>query len=121
MTTAGVQPDLASGGHATTYLTPIAEHIAARGLTNQIDYIGTIGQATCYSITPQSNTPDTTANSLNYALDLLTPLTNGSGLTLQNATSTTYHCGGPTSALYQNPDNIPIGATRPSCTPLPTA
>ena len=35
-----------------TYLTPIAAAISARGLTNQINYIGTIGQATCYSITP---------------------------------------------------------------------
>ncbi len=91
-----------------TYLTPIAAAISARGLENQIDYIGTIGEATCYSITPQTNTPDTNANSLNYALDLLTPLTDGSGLTLQSAT---YVYGvGPTSALYQNPNPIPIGS-----------
>ncbi len=89
------------------YLTPIAAAISARGLTNQINYIGTIGQPTCYNITPQPGTPLTTANSLNYALDLLTPLTNGSGLTLQNATYE--YPGGPTSGLYQNPNSIPIG------------
>ncbi len=90
-----------------TYLTPIASAISARGLGNQIDYIGTVGEATCYSIIPQANTPDTNANSLNYALDLLTPLTDGSALTLQNATYS--HPYGPTSALYQNPNSIPIG------------
>jgi hypothetical protein len=92
---------------ANTYLTPIAAAISARGLTNQINYIGTIGQATCYSIAAQPGTPCTGANSLNYALDLLTPLTNGSGLTLQNATFD--WPVGPTSALYQDPNNIPIG------------
>jgi autotransporter-associated beta strand protein len=92
----------------STYLTPISAAIAARGLTNQINYIGTIGQATCYTITAEADTPATTANSLNYALDLLTPLTDGSGLTLQNA-SYNYDNYGPTSALYQDPTNIPIG------------
>ena len=89
------------------YLNPIKNYIAAHGLTNQVNYIGTIGQATCYWITPQPSTPDTYANSLNYALDLLTPLTDGSGLTLQNATYD--YPSGPTSGLYQNPNNIPIG------------
>jgi autotransporter-associated beta strand protein len=98
---------IAQAAVMNTYLTPIAAAIAARGLTNQIDYIGTIGQATCYSIIPQPGTPYTGANSLNYALDLLTPLTDGSGLTLQNATYE--YPGGPISALYQNPNNIPIG------------
>ena len=32
-----------------TYLTPISAAITARGLTNQINYIGTIGQATNYT------------------------------------------------------------------------
>jgi autotransporter-associated beta strand protein len=89
------------------YLFPIAAAITARGLTNQINYIGTIGQATSYAIIPQPSTTATNANSLNYALDLLTPLTNGSGLTLQNATLN--YPSGPTSALYQDPNNIPIG------------
>ena len=90
-----------------TYLTPIAAAISARGLTNQIDYIGTIGQAVSYEIAPPPGAPPTPANSLNYALDLLTPLTNGSGLTLQNATYD--YPNGPISALYQDPNNIPIG------------
>ena len=85
----------------------IAQQIAARGLTNQIDYIGTIGEAVSYSITAQATTPATTANSLNYALSLLTPLTDGSGLTLQNAAYA--YLDGPTSRLCQNPYTIPIG------------
>jgi uncharacterized protein (TIGR03790 family) len=94
---------------ASDYLNPIASYIQNQGLTNQIDYIGTIGEATCYSITPLPNTPATNANSLNYALDLLTPLTNGSGLTLQNAT---YNIdSGPTSALYDStPGSIAVGS-----------
>jgi hypothetical protein len=92
---------------ANYYLTPIANAIASRGLASQIDYIGTIGQATCYSITSQISTPCTNANSLNYALELLTPLTNGSGLTLQNATY--QYATGPTSALYQDPSSLPVG------------
>ncbi len=92
-----------------TYLTPIAAAISARGLSNQIDYIGMIGGATCYSITAQASTPATTANSLNFALSLLTPLTDGSGLTLQNATYSADILG-PTSGLCQNPYSIPIGS-----------
>ena len=94
------------------YLTPIANAIASRGLTGQINYIGTIGQAVSYSISADSGIPSTTANSLSYALSLLTPLTNGSGLTLQGAVS---HYSvpqntlfGATSGLYQNPSYIPI-------------
>jgi uncharacterized protein (TIGR03790 family) len=90
------------------YLTPIANAIASRGLTKQIDYIGTIGQATCYSISAQFNTPSTTANSLNYALSLLTPLTNGSGLDLQGATYVSPT--GPTSSLYQVTNSLPVGS-----------
>ena len=90
------------------YLTPIANAISSRGLSKQIDYIGTIGEATCYSITAQFSTPSTTANSLNYALSLLTPLTNGSGLTLQGATYVSP--SGPTSSLYQVSSNIPVGS-----------
>ncbi len=90
------------------YLKPIASAISSRGLTNQIDYIGTIGEATCYSISAQFSTPSTTANSLNYALSLLTPLTNGSGLTLQGATYVSP--SGPTSSLYQVSGNIPVGS-----------
>jgi uncharacterized protein (TIGR03790 family) len=90
------------------YLAPIASTISSRGLTNQIDYIGMIGEATSYSITAQFSTPSTNANSLNYALSLLTPLTNGSGLTLQGATFV--NTSGPTSALYQVSGNIPVGS-----------
>jgi uncharacterized protein (TIGR03790 family) len=90
------------------YLSPIANAIYSRGLTNQIDYIGTVGEATCYSISAQFSTPSTTANSLNYALSLLTPLTNGSGLTLQGATY--INTSGPTSALYQASGNVPVGS-----------
>jgi autotransporter-associated beta strand protein len=89
------------------YLTPIVNAISSRGITNQIDYIGTIGEATCYSISAQFSTPSTTANSLNYALSLLTPLTNGSGLTLQGATF--LNPSGPTSGLYQDSGNLPVG------------
>jgi autotransporter-associated beta strand protein len=89
------------------YLSPIANAITSRGLTNQVDYIGSIGQATCYSITPQFFTSSTTANSLNYALGLLTPLTNGSGLTLQGATYK--YLSGPASGLFQNPATLPVG------------
>jgi autotransporter-associated beta strand protein len=94
------------------YLTPISNAIASRGLGNQINYIGTIGEAVSYSITADSGLSYTSANSLSYALELLTPLTNGSGLTLQGAvshlnpvTSTLYAA---TSGLYQNPAMIPI-------------
>ena len=93
------------------YLTPISNAIASRGLGGQINYIGTIGQAVSYSIDADSGIPSTTANSLSYALSLLTPLTNGSGLTLQNATS--HYQGafiGATSGLYQNAWNIPINS-----------
>jgi fibronectin-binding autotransporter adhesin len=98
------------------YLTPIANAISARHLANQINYIGTIGEALSYSINATAYTPATTANSLNYALSLLTPLTNGSGLTLQNATSNVYWNGsswgfGATSGLYDTtPNNIPVGS-----------
>ena len=36
------------------YLTPIANYIENQGLTNQINYIGTIGEATCYATLPMS-------------------------------------------------------------------
>ena len=92
------------------YVNPIANYIASTpGLAGQINYIGTIGEPTSYTIAPQASTLSTTANSLNYALDLLTPLTNGSGLTLQNATFSADILG-PTSGLCQNPYNIPLGS-----------
>ena len=91
-----------------SYLVPLAQTIAGRGIGSQIDYIGTIGQPYIYVVTAQSETPLTTGNALNYALSLLTPLTNGSGLTLQNATLRYPY--GPLSGLYQDPVNIPIGA-----------
>jgi hypothetical protein len=69
------------------YLTPIAAAISARGLTNQINYIGTIGQPVSYTINADPGLSATVANSMSYALSLLTPLTNGSGLTLQDAIS----------------------------------
>ena len=72
---------------SSAYLTPIANAISARGLSGQINYIGMLGEAVSYSITPDAGLPATTANSLTYAMSLLTPLTNGSGLTLQNAIS----------------------------------
>jgi len=102
----------------STYLNPsdpshnIAQQISARGLTNQINYIGTIGQAVSYSITGQISS----ALSLNYALTLLTPLTTtGSGLNLNNSAKTySYSVGNllyatpwPTG-LYQDPANIPV-------------
>jgi uncharacterized protein (TIGR03790 family) len=92
------------------YLTPISNAIASRGLSSQINYIGTIGQAVSYSINPDSGLPYTTANSLSYALSLLTPLTNGSGLTMQGAV-THYNQNllyAVTSGLYQSPTSIPI-------------
>ena len=94
------------------YLNPIAADISARGLTNQINYIGTIGQPVSYAIAPEPGLVYTNANSMAYALSLLTPLTNGSGLTLQGATS--YYSDPylymPQSGLYQDPTNIPIGS-----------
>jgi autotransporter-associated beta strand protein len=93
------------------YLNPISAAISARGLTNQINYIGTIGQPVSYFINADPGLPDTYANSMSYALSLLTPLTNGSGLTLQDAISHAYGTAlyMPTSGLYQNPTNIPVG------------
>ena len=107
LTSGGAAQLISQAEVTSTYLTPIASAISARGLTGQINYIGTIGQATSYYIAPQPQTPATNANSLNYALDLLTPLTNGSGLTLQDATFS--YPFGPTSGLYQDPTNIPVG------------
>ena len=94
------------------YLNPIKNYISARGLTNQINYIGTIGQAVSYGIVPEPGLGLTGANSLNYALSLLTPLTNGSGLTMQNATSyyNDPYLYMPVSGLYQDPTNIPVGS-----------
>ena len=82
----------------STYLTPISAAITARGLTGQINYIGNIGGPVSYTVTPPGGLPYSTAASFNYALDLLTPLTNGSGLTLQNSIYTS-------SKLYQSPSN----------------
>lgn len=103
---------------APYYLTPISNAISSRVLGGQINYIGTIGQAVSYSINADSSLPYTTANSLSYALSLLTPLTNGSGLTLQGAVS---HYNVPqstfvaaTSGLYQNPLSIPINGAADS-------
>ena len=101
-----------------TYLTPIATAIAARGLTNQINYVGTIGQATCYS----TNGLLSTDLSLNYALTLLTPLTNGSGLNFEQLPSSSYVSVGMTftnsysTGLYQNPANIPMPTINTSAT-----
>ena len=82
------------------YLNPIANAISARGLTGQINYIGTIGQAIQYPISGNLSSD----LSLNYALTLLTPLTNGSGLTLNNIPLTS-----SSTALYQTPSSITIG------------
>jgi len=95
-----------------TYITPIANAISSRGLTNQINYIGTIGEATCYSITPEPDASDCNADSLTYGLDFLISLTNGSGVTLQNI-SYSYDTDTPISGLYQDPSNIPVG-TNPA-------
>jgi hypothetical protein len=59
-----------------TYLTPIANAIASRGLTDQIDYIATLGQPTRYQITSDRN-------SFTYALILLDVL--NAGLNVDNA------------------------------------
>ncbi|MEI8375032.1 MAG: TIGR03790 family protein [Planctomycetota bacterium] len=85
-----------------TYLTPISVAISARGLTNQIDYIGTIGQAVEF---PVSGVSLTTQISLNYALTLLTPLTNGSGLTMNTSPLVSGSTG-----LYESPSSIPVGS-----------
>jgi fibronectin-binding autotransporter adhesin len=103
-------------GGTASYLSQISSAISTRGLSNQINYIGTLGQAVSYNIdvppAPDNGLPLTTANSLAYALSLLTPLTNGSGLTLQGALSkyntSTQTFYAPTSGLYQNPSNIAI-------------
>ena len=113
LSSAGVPQPIAQAEVMPDYLTPIANAISSRGLTNQINYIGTIGEAADYSITANAPLQYTTANSLNYALSLLTPLTNGSGLTLQGITSTVNVGGGfagAMSGLYQNPTSIPIGS-----------
>ncbi len=95
-------------------LAPIASAISSRGLSGQINYIGTIGEAVSYSITPNGLLTYTNANSLNYAISLLTPLTDGSGLTLQGAASISGSNGngfqGAISGLYQNPQSIPVGS-----------
>ncbi len=111
-----LQADVTGGTGNYFSLTQVASAIASRGLTNQINYIGTLGQAVSYNIAvppaPDNGLPGTTANSLDYALNLLTPLTNGSGLTLQgavtkyNTTNSTVYAA--TSGLYQDPTNIPI-------------
>ena len=100
---------IAQADVTSSYLNPIAAAISSRGLTKQINYIGTIGQPVSYSITPIETDAPTYANSLNYALDLLTPLTNGSGLTMNNA-QYNYDDNMPTSALYYTtPGSIDIG------------
>ena len=115
--TNGIPYPISQAEVSSYYLNPIASYIKSQGLTNQINYIGTIGQATCYATTPisGSQTPDTNANSLNYALDLLTPLTNGSGLTMQNAmleyAPSAIVVYRPISGLYdRTPATIAIGS-----------
>ncbi len=116
--TNGIPYPISQAEVSSYYLNPISSYIKSQGLTNQINYIGTIGQATCYATTPisGSQTSDTNANSLNYALDLLTPLTNGSGLTMQNAMLEYAPSGdmsyiGPISGLYDTtPSSIAIGS-----------
>jgi hypothetical protein len=59
-----------------TFITPIANAIASRGLTDQIDYIATLGEPTRYQITGDRN-------SFTYALMLLDVL--NAGLNVDNA------------------------------------
>jgi autotransporter-associated beta strand protein len=114
LNSSGAPQPIAQAEVVSDYLTPIATAISSRDLTGQINYIGTIGEADSYSISANGALVYTTANSLNYALSLLTPLTDGSGLTLPGATSSTDPGGGgfegPSSALYQYPANIPVGS-----------
>ncbi len=49
----GVPQPIAQSEVVPDYLTPIASAISSRGLSGQINYIGTIGEAVSYSITPE--------------------------------------------------------------------
>ncbi|MDZ7617504.1 MAG: TIGR03790 family protein, partial [Patescibacteria group bacterium] len=90
--------DLTQAELMSTYITPVANALAERGLTDQIDYIGVIGQASRY-VAPAVFGSDT-RNSLTYALSLTTPI--AAGLNSNDARYTA-------TALYQNPGSIPIG------------
>ena len=89
--------DLSQTELINTYINPVATALADRGLTDQIDYIGVIGQASRYSATAAISAD--TRNSLTYALSLTTPL--AAGLNSNDARYTT-------TALYQNPSSIPV-------------
>ncbi len=91
--------DLSQADFLSYYVTPISQALAQRGLTNQVDYIGTLGQPNRYYVTP-TNVGDY-ANSLTYGLSLLTPFSQG--LDPDNATAIY-------QKLYQDPGTIPIGA-----------
>ena len=95
------QEEITQAEVSSYYLGPIEAAISARGLTNQINYIGTIGQAIQFPVTGNLSSDA----SLNYALTLLTSLTNSSGLTLNNI-PLTYN----STALYQNPNSIAINS-----------
>ena len=55
----GVPQPIAQAEVVPDYLTPIASAISSRGLTGQINYIGTIGEAVSYSITPNGSADST--------------------------------------------------------------
>ena len=93
-----------SGGYAYTslskqqvsdlYITPLANIINQRGLTN-IDYISTVGQATAYSA--PSYFGSDTRDSVTYALSLLTPFSSGLSTDAGRYHATSlYHLAGST-------------------------
>ena len=101
------QPDLASGSHQHLSDADRQGHLRPRiDEPDQLHRHDRPGHLLLRS--PPSRHADTNANSLNYALDLLTPLTNGSGLTLQNATLD-YDSTARPRRFTRDPDNIPIG------------
>lgn len=81
------------------YITPVANAISGRGLTNQIDYIGTLGLNNAFNTRATIGADG--ANSVTYALSLTTPLSSG---------QITYSDDGYSfSPLYQQPSGYTKG------------
>lgn len=96
-----VEINVSASTAMSTYIKPTADAIAARGLTSQIDYIGTLGMAQAYGT--KAHYGADTANSLTYGLSRLSSLTG----TLNPLTTdqTVYNY----SPLYQYPNRYTAG------------
>ena len=82
----------------STFITPLANAIASRGLTNQINYIELVGEPSSYTIDDPHYGADN-ENSLSYGISLLSEISAG-----LNPDDATYIQSG----LYQG-NSVPIG------------